>query len=680
MPLLLAETATLPKIILMLQDEKIVEESSKALVVLARHEEVRGQIGIPSIAIIIAMLEDISVVEQAVGLIVALARIDGIRDAILTPDTIKKVYRMLEHKAQSVRQPGLYLMATLAQDAIRGLVAKLVNARRAFDRKASTESSQLEEALQALATVATHEDVLTAISEPEAIRQLVFLLTSPQKMGRGVRFLSLSSGTFIECEIENVRALILSQTISMVGSPDIQVQRTGLTSAVALSKYADVRAAISATEVTQQIVNMMASNIDSRIRTGPTVFENIVDLAKHASDLHLEDVRAKTLSQEIIQNINALMWDDNRDVQGSALMTLVALVKHAILLPETVRKITELVIHEDSDVQKLALQSFVAFAQNDDISPLILPPETIESILGTLSHSQSLLRKSALEAVVTLVKISRPSFGSRRLRFNKHSRILRASLLSQETIQKIVAMLVDADSDDFTLWAICTATDTRRDDVRIAISTPETIQQIYSMVDKNPEVRATVIECVVTLLNHGKIRDAVSTPTSLVVIIHILNGSAGDSAIVGFIEKLFALHDEFSSGGIAVTGAILEQIPRVAPATRESYMKIVKMMPLLLHCTTRHIFLHKRQQFLTVDFWRIIVALLQKPSTTSPALEMLTAFAKDANVLAKTIQSSSGIVYELLKMLKSGKTDIDQWRIGLEGLLALRLFELPKEE
>jgi hypothetical protein len=96
-------------------------------------EEVRGQIGIPSIAIIIAMLEDISVVEQAVGLIVALARIgtstshlcrstltifgtDGIRDAILTPDTIKKVYRMLEHKAQSVRQSGLYLMATLAQD------------------------------------------------------------------------------------------------------------------------------------------------------------------------------------------------------------------------------------------------------------------------------------------------------------------------------------------------------------------------------------------------------------------------------------------------------------------------------------------------------------------------------------------------------------------------------------
>lgn len=53
---------------------------------------------------------------------------------------------------------------------------------------------------------------------------------------------------------------------------------------------------------------------------------------------------------------------------------------------------------------------------------------------------------------------------------------------------------------------------------------------------------------------------------------------------------------------------------------------------------------------------------------------------RPADVLAKTIQSSSGIVYELLKMLKSGKTDIDQWRIGLEGLLALRLFELPKEE
>lgn len=47
------------------------------------------------------------------------------------------------------------------------------------------------------------------------------------------------------------------------------------------SHSADVRAAISATEVTQQMVNMMASNIDSRIRTGPTVFENIVDLAKH---------------------------------------------------------------------------------------------------------------------------------------------------------------------------------------------------------------------------------------------------------------------------------------------------------------------------------------------------------------------------------------------------------------
>jgi hypothetical protein len=45
MPLLLAATATLPKIILMLQDEKIVEESSKALVVLARHGEIASTEG-----------------------------------------------------------------------------------------------------------------------------------------------------------------------------------------------------------------------------------------------------------------------------------------------------------------------------------------------------------------------------------------------------------------------------------------------------------------------------------------------------------------------------------------------------------------------------------------------------------------------------------------------------------
>jgi hypothetical protein len=41
----------------------------------------------------------------------------------------------------------------------------------------------------------------------------------------------------------------------------------------------------------------------------------------------------------------------------------------------------------------------------------------------------------------------------------------------------------------------------------------------------------------------------------------------------------------------------------------------------------------------------------------------------------KIVQSTSGIVPELLNMLNAGTTDIDRWQIGVKGLLALRLFE-----
>lgn len=77
----------------------------------------------------------------------------------------------------------------------------------------------------------------------------------------------------------------------------------------------------------------------------------------------------------------------------------------------------------------------------------------------------------------------------------------------------------------------------RRDDVRIAMTDPETVKQILFMVGyDNPDMRTGAIECVVALLKHGKFtlhmgswllhfaeafkafKSSISTPTSLVKI------------------------------------------------------------------------------------------------------------------------------------------------------------------
>ncbi|KAJ7860698.1 hypothetical protein B0H14DRAFT_3445902 [Mycena olivaceomarginata] len=56
------------------------------------------------------------------------------------------------------------------------------------------------------------------------------------------------------------------------------------------------------------------------------------------------------------------------------------------------------------------------------------------------------------------------------------------------------------------------------------------------------------------------------------------------------------------------------------------------------------------------------------------ALNLIVEFAKYDDTRGPIVESSSGIVHELLVMLRDGTFDFDRWQVGLKGLLALGLF------
>ncbi|KAJ7089486.1 armadillo-type protein [Mycena crocata] len=426
---------------------------------------------------------------------------------------------------------------------------------------------------------------------------------------------------------------------------------------------------------------------------------------------HNENVRAAILIPETVQRIASMIGDAVPDIALQALVELAHdnNVRAVFLMPQTVQTLTAMLADTIWDVQKSALDAMVHLAQHNDIRAAILPAEAIENIIAMLENNHPDLRKSALQTLVVLLQRSRPSFLPSRLwRAKNHSRMLRSSILALKTTQKITRLLGDAVSDVRKLandTIVSLACD--YDDVRIAMTDPETVKQILFMVGyNNADMRTGAIQCVVALLRHAfkAFKSSISTPTSLVKILQTLTGGAGDPEILELMREIIKSYDGISLDGIALIHAILERITVGGLAARESHMEVIKMLPLLRivfppgHADKLIPLLEVpelpildfvsglvvcfsvnaqfRQQILKPEFWRSTLTLLQTPSTASKILKILTVFAQYDDALPKIIHSSSGIVHELLQMLNTGAADIGRWRIGVEGLLALRLFKL----
>ncbi|KAK7046327.1 hypothetical protein R3P38DRAFT_68617 [Favolaschia claudopus] len=78
-----------------------------------------------------------------------------------------------------------------------------------------------------------------------------------------------------------------------------------------------------------------------------------------------------------------------------------------------------------------------------------------------------------------------------------------------------------------------------------------------------------------------------------------------------------------------------------------------------------------RAQILTSNVWSTILNL---PHVFPIIEEILREFAKYQGAQQQCTDPISGLVHELLNMLRAGPSNFDRWQVGLKGLLALQVF------
>ncbi|KAJ6600382.1 hypothetical protein DFH09DRAFT_1355676 [Mycena vulgaris] len=218
--------------------------------------------------------------------------------------------------------------------------------------------------------------------------------------------------------------------------------------------------------------------------------------------------------------------------------------------------------------------------------------------------------------------------------------------------------------------------------------------------DSRADVRADTLNSLLSLLEYEDIRQFLSTTNAAVEVVHLLDGGSGDANIVRLIHNLISRHTTLLLFGTAVVHETLHRMEDVGAALRESYTGITMMLPpdlaipspnveklisllknpdpaivknavrIVIHFSPSAQF----RRILPSTMWEICAHLLRRQDTRTMALEILTTLAKYDGSRGSIILASSGIVHELLNMMKAGTTDFDRWHVGLKGLLALGLF------
>ncbi|KAJ7164092.1 hypothetical protein C8R46DRAFT_308535 [Mycena filopes] len=146
---------------------------------------------------------------------------------------------------------------------------------------------------------------------------------------------------------------------------------------------------------------------------------------------------------------------------------------------------------------------------------------------------------------------------------------------------------------------------------------------------------------------------------------------------------------------------ILPQIASALPALRDSYRDFIATVvpssftpsledckillsllsnpdPQILRCGI-NITLHFaanfqfRRMICQSNFSAVAVEAFRRGATATDTLALITEFAKYEDLRQAMIDLRSGIVQELLTMMKRGTADLDRWQIGLKGSIALNL-------
>ncbi|KAJ7861794.1 armadillo-type protein [Mycena olivaceomarginata] len=641
----------------------------QAVISLVQHDDVCMSISTPQmIHKVVSMLweSDPHLLQCAIRGFVALAHNDSTRAVIATPETVKRIVAMIGDPDFNLRQDILEALVDLAQynDLHLSLPCNPEIMQNIISMLGDPDPEIRQESLQAVSGLARHYDIGMSTS-PSEMRQQIFLM------------LGSANCASQECALRSVvtlaqndtfRPLILTpdtiqKILSMLKNEGWRVRRRTLKVVVALAHHNDVMTFLAASDI-QKIVPLLGDPASS-VRNGCQ--KALIALAEH------EGVRGNIFTGQIMEGIVSILGYRYGHARHCALQTIarLALLSNdwtSISTPKIIHKIVSMLADPLSDIRETALESLASFGQHENLVTSISSPEMMQAILPMLYHPEANVRQCTLRLVVTLLRTQ-----------------ARAVLSSPEIIEQVISMLGDSwwSVRQCALHAVYGFT--KQTDLCAPLFLPKTIQKIVLLLgDPEPGVRETAITHLLGFLEN----------------VGMLHGKIEDDNILRLLDHLIATHHDVSVIGIPVTSQALQKMVHKDVNVRKAYTKLIMLLPpsftissndivqlisllnntdlSIRQCGAR-IIMHFaenvdfRHNILRSNIWAITMKLLQRPETTSIALELLRTLGKFEDTRGSIINPTSGIIRELLHMLRAAAIDFSRWQVGFKGLLALGL-------
>ncbi|KAJ6616742.1 armadillo-type protein [Mycena sp. CBHHK59/15] len=296
-----------------------------------------------------------------------------------------------------------------------------------------------------------------------------------------------------------------------------------------------------------------------------------------------------------------------------------------------------------------AMKCIVALARHDDIRVAISAPETLQKIMTMLGDPDSDVRRLALKTVDALA----------------HHDDVRAVILTLDTIQKIMTMLGDPQ------WMVqqsalkIVEALAHHDDVRAVLSTPETIQKIMMMLgDPQWVVRQSALKTVDGLVHHDDVRTAISTPETIQKIITLLGDP--DSYVRQLALKTvdaLAHHDDVRAAIL-----MLDTIQKIIklPGDLDSDVRelALKTVDALAHHDD------VRAAILTPETIQKIIMLLGDPDSNVRQLALKTVDALANHDDVRAVMSAPETIQKIIMLLGDPEWHARAWALMTVDALA----------
>ncbi|KAF7368563.1 Alanyl-tRNA synthetase [Mycena venus] len=564
------------------------------------------------------------------------------------------------------------------------------------------------------------DDLRKSVCHPQIISNISSILEDERSYVQG----SVLDAIIGLAQYDELRASIypidiIVKIILMPADEWWELQKSATDAVVSLAQYYDTRSSLCSPEVILAITSLL-NDLDLE----QTTLDTIIELAEYF------DVRTSIYFHKTISAIVSMIVDDRLAVRHGAINAMAALAKHDelrtlifsmerisqmlddaswdkrqfdILTPmlsgEFILKIVSLLDDNDLDVQHKALDTFAALARHGGLYDSICSSTRIPKIISMLWDQEHLVRRSTLEAVVAVTRQDDPE----------------ASICSPDAIPKIISMVRSADlpMQKSTIQAIVALS--QHDEFRLSAFPPDVFTTIISL---RAYLEPTAIPKLIVFFRD----EDQYLPSKISQILEVLQNYTEDNSYVDLIQTVIAHHNHDSGSlvGNTLTGYILREMHGADPRVRNLYTNLVLKLPfsftmgsrdiaslmsmihnpdltlvesaikivihfaanglfLITHFTTSNSSLctmpaQFRSRFSQWNISKICLILLQRHDTAQLALNIITEFNKYDDTRAPIVHPTSGVVHELLTMIRANTTEFERWQVGLKGLLALGLF------